>query len=78
MPNKAAHAGLRLTAGRDVLPCGAVEPQPLDCGCQQAAHNTLQTALFAISNPEFEMNGLMAHSRLSLSRALLSYTNLKY
>ena len=77
MPNKDAHAGLRLTASRGVPPCGAVEHQPSDCGCQQAIHNTLQTAWIAISRPDFDMDGLGAHSKLSLSRALLSYTKAK-
>ena len=69
MPNKAAHAGLRLTASRGVSPRGEVTPQARDCGCQRAVHNTLQTAWVAISSPDFDMSGLVAHSRLSLSWA---------
>lgn len=42
MPNKAAHARLWLTASRGAPPSGAAEHQPLDCGCQQAVHITLQ------------------------------------
>ena len=47
MPNKSVHAGLRLTASRGVPPGGAVEYQSPNCGCQQAVHNTLQTACIA-------------------------------
>ena len=57
MPNKSAHARLRLTASRGSPPCRAIEHQSPDCGCQQAVHNTLQTAWIAISSPAHDMKG---------------------
>ena len=69
MPDAAAHAGLRLTASRGVPPHGAAEPRPPHWGCQRAVHDALQTAWTAISRAGFDMNGLVAHSRLPLSRA---------
>ena len=74
MPNKAAHAGLRLTASRGVPTGGAAEPQPPDCGCHQAVHITLQTAWTAISRADCDMNGLVAHSRLPPSWATATQT----
>ena len=75
MPNTAAHAGLRLTATRGVLPCGAAELQPPHCGCQQAVHITLQTSWLAISSADMDARGL-AHSRMFMSSASSSNADL--